>query len=97
MQLPEACSEVMVAAEFTEVTKPAPNPFAHVSVDDYYCDWVMWVVAKGITDGSSDTTFSPQKKSKCRKLPRPAEEYPLQSFALPSDLWYTSGLVCIEP
>ena len=35
------------------------NPFTDVAVDEYYTDAVLWAVEKGITDGTSDTTFSP--------------------------------------
>lgn len=35
------------------------NPFSDVPEDAYYYDAVMWAVRNGITDGTSDTTFSP--------------------------------------
>ena len=35
------------------------NPFADVNLEDYYGEAVMWAVANGVTDGTSDTTFSP--------------------------------------
>ena len=35
------------------------NPFNDVSGGQYYTDSVLWAVSKGITDGTSDTTFSP--------------------------------------
>ena len=35
------------------------NPFADVAAGEYYTDAVLWAVSKGITDGTSDTTFSP--------------------------------------
>ena len=34
-------------------------PFVDVPKDSYYYDAVEWAVVKGITDGTSDTTFSP--------------------------------------
>jgi len=34
-------------------------PFVDVPKDSYYYDAVEWAVIKGITDGTSDTTFSP--------------------------------------
>jgi len=37
----------------------AANPFADVAADAYYADAVLWAVAKGITNGTSATTFSP--------------------------------------
>ena len=35
------------------------NPFADVQPSDYYFNPVVWAVAKGITTGTSATTFSP--------------------------------------
>ena len=35
------------------------NPFTDVSTEAYYFDAVLWAVEKGITKGTSDTTFSP--------------------------------------
>lgn len=35
------------------------NPFADVSLEDYYGEAVMWAVANSVTSGTSDTTFSP--------------------------------------
>ena len=35
------------------------NKFTDVTEDQYWFDSVMWAVAQGITDGTSDTTFSP--------------------------------------
>ena len=35
------------------------NPFADVAAGEYYTDAVLWAVSKGLTDGTSDTTFSP--------------------------------------
>lgn len=35
------------------------NPFTDVSADAYYHDAVLWAVEKGITSGTSATTFSP--------------------------------------
>ena len=35
------------------------NPFTDVSADAYYYDAVLWAVEKGITSGTSATTFSP--------------------------------------
>ena len=37
----------------------AANPFADVAADAYYADAVLWAVARGITNGTSATTFSP--------------------------------------
>lgn len=42
---------------------PAPaetvNPFTDVSADAYYYNAVLWAVEKGITTGTTETTFSP--------------------------------------
>ena len=35
------------------------NPFSDVGLESYYGEAVMWAVANGITNGTSDTTFSP--------------------------------------
>ena len=35
------------------------NPFNDVASGQYYTDAVLWAVSKGITDGTSETTFSP--------------------------------------
>ena len=35
------------------------NPFDDVNLESYYGEAVMWAVANGITNGASDTTFSP--------------------------------------
>ena len=37
----------------------ADNPFVDVAADAYYHDAVLWAVANGITNGTSDTAFSP--------------------------------------
>lgn len=37
------------------------NPFADVTQDAYYYNAVLWAVAKGITNGTSATTFSPDQ------------------------------------
>ena len=41
---------------FTDKTKVF---FVDVFPSDYYYDAVYWAVKKGITNGTSDTTFSP--------------------------------------
>lgn len=35
------------------------NPFRDVKSDDYFCDAVLWAVEKGITNGTSPTSFGP--------------------------------------
>ena len=43
-----------------DVSKPeGKNPFVDVPSNAYYADAVLWAVSRQITDGTSDTTFSP--------------------------------------
>lgn len=37
------------------------NPFRDVSADDYFYDAILWAVSRGITSGTSENTFSPDK------------------------------------
>ena len=46
-----------VYAKWTE--KGGENPFVDVADDAYYADAVIWAVGKGITSGTTATTFSP--------------------------------------
>ena len=39
--------------------KTAKNPFADVPAGEWYTEAVLWAVENGITDGTSDSTFSP--------------------------------------
>ena len=39
--------------------KSSENPFTDVKAGSYYYDAVLWAVENGITNGTSDTTFSP--------------------------------------
>ena len=41
------------------VSKTSTMPFTDVPVGSYYYDAVLWAVENGITEGTSDTTFSP--------------------------------------
>ena len=53
-------SDVMVYANFKAVSADKPvNPFTDVPSGVYYEDAVIWAVSKGITSGTSATTFSP--------------------------------------
>ncbi len=53
----------MVTFLWRAAGKPAPasaeNPFTDVKEGAYYYDAVLWAVGKGVTKGTSDTTFSP--------------------------------------
>ena len=41
--------------------KSTRNPFADVNSSDYFYKAVLWAVEKGITNGTSSTTFSPNQ------------------------------------
>ena len=49
---------VTVEATFVPI-QPGDLPFVDVPADAYYYDAVDWAVSNGITNGTSDTTFSP--------------------------------------
>ena len=42
-----------------EPPKPVENPFTDVKEDDYFFESVLWAIEKGITTGTTATTFSP--------------------------------------
>lgn len=54
----------MVTFLWRAAGSPAPvatvNPFTDVDAGDYYYNAVLWAVEKGITNGTSATTFSPE-------------------------------------
>jgi len=39
----------------------ADNPFTDVLEGQYYTEAVLWAVEKGVTAGTSDTTFGPEE------------------------------------
>ena len=51
--------KVSVTAAFKAETTRKENPFTDVPQDAYYKDGVLWAVQKGITSGTTETTFSP--------------------------------------
>ena len=54
--------EAGVAAGLKELEKPVPvSGFSDVADDDWYANQVMWAVESGITSGTGDTTFSPER------------------------------------
>ena len=62
----KACTRAEIVTFLWRATgKPAAkssvNPFADVSKSAYYYDAVLWAVEAGITQGTSATTFSPDK------------------------------------
>ena len=52
-------SKVTVKATFAEIEAAKVNPFADVKEEAYYYNAVLWAAENGITDGTSDTAFSP--------------------------------------
>ena len=52
-------SKVTVAATFKASAPTGKNPFTDVPAGSYYEDAVIWAVDKGITTGTSATTFNP--------------------------------------
>ena len=62
---------------------PAPAAFTDVDPDAYYAEAVAWAVEKGVTNGTSNTTFSPDKECSdaeiitflWRAADRPASSY----------------------
>ena len=46
----------------SEPAKNTNNPFTDVTPGKYYYDAVLWAVEKGITTGTTKTTFSPNDK-----------------------------------
>ena len=55
-------SAVQPPQETTDPTQPAESTgFSDVAKDAYYAEPVQWAVAQGITNGTSDTTFSPDQ------------------------------------
>ena len=51
--------KVTVESKFKAEQTTGKNPFTDVPADSYYEDAVIWAVDKGITTGTSATTFSP--------------------------------------
>ena len=53
---------MMVTVLYRMAGSPAvsgENPFSDVAADTWYTDAAIWAAANGITEGTSDTTFSP--------------------------------------
>lgn len=57
---PMPASKVTVKATFIKNEQPGETAFTDVPADAYYAEAVQWAVAKGITTGTSATTFSPE-------------------------------------
>ena len=52
-------SKVTVEANFKQIETEPENPFTDISKNDYFYDAVLWAAEKGITSGTTATTFSP--------------------------------------
>ncbi len=83
----------------TEVIEPE---FADVDPDAYYAQAVKWAVSLGITNGTSDTTFSPEMNVTrgqavtflWRAMGRPAPASSGNPFAdVSSDAWYYDAVL----
>ncbi len=76
------------------------NPFTDVSVDAYYYKAVLWAVEKGITSGTSATTFSPDavcSRAQVATFLWRAEGSPLVNFTMnftdiPADSYYAEAV-----
>lgn len=53
--------KVSLSAEFRPVNESWSNPFIDVASDAYYADAVAWAVRKGVTNGTTFNTFSPDR------------------------------------
>lgn len=80
--------------------KSASNPFTDVDSSAYYYKAVMWAVEKGITAGTSATTFSPDKtctRAEAMAFLHRSEGSPAASGVgsftdVPADAYYTNAV-----
>ena len=81
------------------------NPFTDVSSSDYFFNAVLWAVSKGITSGTSATTFSPYNsctRAQCMTFLWKASGSPVVSGANPftdvssSDYFYNAVLWAVS-
>jgi hypothetical protein len=78
----------------------ASSPFTDVSADAYYYKAVLWAVEKGITAGTSDTTFSPNavvSRSQTvtflwRAAGKPVANDPVSFVDVPADAYYAEAV-----
>lgn len=56
------------AAKVAETTGSKAVQFSDVDANAYYYDAVQWAVQKGITSGTSETTFSPDQECTCGQV-----------------------------
>ena len=57
----EAIEEALASAKAAIDALNVPQAFVDVPADSFYADAVEWALALDITNGTSDTTFSPEK------------------------------------
>ena len=50
----------VINSTWSVIASPVENPFTDVKEGTYYYDSVMWALKKGVTNGTSATTFSPE-------------------------------------
>ena len=103
----QSCTRAQVVtflhrAAGTEAPSGGSNPFTDLIDGSYYFDAVLWAVEKGVTTGTSPTTFSPEMS--CTRaqvvtfLWRAAGEPAPDSFVLPfldvpKDAYYRTAVV----
>ena len=85
----------------TSTIPPAPTVggFSDVREGDYYADPVLWAVEEGITTGTSDTTFSPNKTCTraqiitflWRAAGAPQPKAPADFADVPADAYYADA------
>ena len=90
-----------VVYEYQAFEIPVPPPFADVKTDSYYRDAVEWAVENGVTNGTSKTTFSPNKACTraeavtflWRAMGEPEPENAKTRFSdVPTDKWYSRAV-----
>ena len=57
----ETLAAALAALDAIDIEEPVGLPFVDVPADSFYYDAVAWAVENGITTGTSETTFSPDK------------------------------------
>ena len=92
--------KVTISPIFRSETTASENPFTDIHAEDYYYDAVLWAAQKGVTGGTSDTTFTPDgactRAQAVTFLWRAAgspEPKTLSSFAdIPADSYYAKAV-----
>ena len=82
------------------------NPFEDVPADSFYIDPVLWAVEKGVTNGTDETTFSPNKACvraqavtflwRAAGSPEPETEYNPFVDVEEADFYYKAVLWAVE-